>query len=361
MARWSVSGIALTGAAAATLLLGAASGAAEPLAKQAPLSTEPEPDLGGATSTPEPVATFSIVGYEPATGDFGVAVQSRFFAVGAVVPFASAGVGAVATQSVANTTYGPRGLEMLRVGNSASDVLAALTSADGRREQRQVAVIGAGGRAAAFTGQECTSWAGHQVGENYSAQGNILAGPEVVEAMGLAFETTEGDLATRLVAALAAGQAAGGDARGRQSAALLVVREGGGYDGLNDRYIDLRVDDNPAPIVELRRLLNKRHAQLASARAREALANGELDDALAAAHEATRLDPDSGFARWSLASVHLVLDDLPAAAAAARQALVRDPWIKTALLSGMLGSSTALERLLDNEDFARFWEALPGR
>jgi uncharacterized Ntn-hydrolase superfamily protein len=201
------------------------------------------------------VSTFSIVGFDPYNGDLGVAVQSRFLGVGPVVPFAKAGVGAVATQAFANTTYGPRGLELLASGKSPDEVIKELTTPDAGRDRRQVGLIDAKGRAASFTGSATNEWAGHRVGPNYAAQGNILAGPQVVEAMGKAFEGTDGDLAEKLVAALEAGQAAGGDTRGKQSAALLVVRDKGGYGGFSDRYIDIRVDDAEDPFKELRRLL----------------------------------------------------------------------------------------------------------
>ena len=201
-------------------------------------------------------STFSIVAFDPKTEDLGVAVESRFISVGAVVPWAQAGVGAVATQSFANTAYGPRGLAQLRKGAAPKDVLKALIAKDKMAPQRQVGLVDARGRAAAFTGDECFEWAGHVVGRNYACQGNILEGEEVVKGMARAFESTEGDLPVRLLAALHAGQRAGGDKRGQQSAALLVVRERGGYGGLNDRWIDLRVDDHPAPIDELTRIFN---------------------------------------------------------------------------------------------------------
>ncbi len=202
-----------------------------------------------------PVNTFSIVGYDPNNGDLGIAVQSKFFAVGAVVPWAEAGVGAIATQSWANTTYGPRGLELLKVGLSVQQTLDHLIRDDNGRKTRQVGIIDASGNAANYTGEDCHEWAGAVSGKNYTAQGNILAGEAVVKAMGKAFETTEGELADKLVAALFAGQEKGGDTRGQQSAALLVVRKNGGYSGFNDRYIDLRVDDAEEPIEELQRLL----------------------------------------------------------------------------------------------------------
>ena len=201
------------------------------------------------------VATFSVVAADPRTGEVGVAVQSRFLAVGAVVPWAQAGAGAVATQSLANTTYGPEGLKLLAAGKSPDDVMKTLTEKDPARAVRQLGVVSADGRAATFTGAECNAWAGGRIGRNFAVQGNILAGEAVVQAMAESLEKSEGgELAQRMIDALAAGQAAGGDKRGMQSAALLVVREGWGYAGLSDRYRDLRVDDHATPIAELQRL-----------------------------------------------------------------------------------------------------------
>ncbi len=202
------------------------------------------------------VTTFSIVGRDPDTGDLGIAVQSKFLAVGAVVPWARAGIGAVATQSWANTSYGPRGLDLLAAGKTAEEAMAALIGDDDRAEQRQVGIVDAQGRSATYTGSGCNHWAGGIAGPNFAAQGNILVGAETVQALAETFQATEGPLWRRLVTALAAGQRAGGDSRGQQSAALLVVREGGGYGGFNDRLIDLRVDDHPHPIDELARILD---------------------------------------------------------------------------------------------------------
>jgi uncharacterized Ntn-hydrolase superfamily protein len=199
--------------------------------------------------------TFSIVARDPQAGESGIAVQSKFLAVGAVVPWAKAGVGAIATQSWANTSYGPRGLELLASGLSAQETLAHLIGEDDGRASRQVGIVGVDGQPATFTGDQCFPWAGGQVGEHYTCQGNILVGEDSVLAMARTFEQTSGRLCDRLVAALAAGQAAGGDSRGQQSAALLVVRQGGGYGGFNERFIDLRVDDHPQPINELQRIL----------------------------------------------------------------------------------------------------------
>ncbi|MCY3742093.1 MAG: DUF1028 domain-containing protein [Candidatus Poribacteria bacterium] len=214
-----------------------------------------EPDLSNEKPVLSPVATFSIVGYDAETGDLGIAVQSKFFAVGSVVPWAEAGVGAIATQSWANTTYGPNGLKLLKSGLSAEQSLERLIADDPGRATRQVGIVDAEGNVANYTGDECNAWAGAVSSKHYTAQGNILAGEDVVKAMGKAFEETEGELADKLMAALFAGQEKGGDTRGQQSAAILVVRKQSGYGGFNDRYIDLRVDDSERPIEALQRLL----------------------------------------------------------------------------------------------------------
>jgi uncharacterized Ntn-hydrolase superfamily protein len=200
--------------------------------------------------------TFSIVAYDPSSDppEWGVAVASKFLSVGAAVPWASAGIGAVATQALANLAYGPDGLRMLASGRTASEVVHALTGPDELREQRQVGVVDANGQTATFTGSECLDWAGGVTGKHYACQGNILTGPEVVEQMATAFETSPGELGVRLLAALKAGDAVGGDRRGRQGAALYVVREGGGYGGGIDKAADLRVDDHESATDELLRL-----------------------------------------------------------------------------------------------------------
>ncbi len=198
--------------------------------------------------------TFSIVALDPANGDLGVAVASKFPCVGAVVPWARAGVGAVATQSWANTDFGPDGLGLMGGGLPADAALDAVLEPDAGREERQVGFVDARGGAASFTGANCMDWAGGRTGDGFAVQGNILASGDVVAALAETYARTEGDLCDRLLAALLAGDAAGGDRRGKQSAALLVVREAGGYEGRNDRYIDLRVDDHPEAPTELARL-----------------------------------------------------------------------------------------------------------
>ncbi len=234
-------------------------------------------------------STFSIVARDAESGDLGVAVQSKFPAVGAVVPWARADVGAVATQALANASYGPRGLAYLHRGHTAGETVDWLVSRDQGRDHRQVGVVDGHGRAAAYTGAACLAWAGHAFGDGYACQGNILASEAVVGAMSVAFEGARGEpLAHRLLRALEAGQAVGGDRRGQQSASLLVVRAGGGYGGTSDRMVDLRVDDHRTPIQELRRLLAVHELLLGRTRSQDELPlEGER---LAAVQEAlTRL------------------------------------------------------------------------
>lgn len=213
------------------------------------------PARGEDRISPPLVSTFSIVARDSATGELGVAVASRFFAVGTVVPWARADVGAVATQSFANTSFGWRGLDLLEKGASPAEALSILLRSDPEPERRQVGIVAADGSSTTYTGRECVPWAGGRHGANYSVQGNILAGEDVVAAMESAFLQTGGTLADRLFSALKAGDSKGGDSRGRQSAALLVVKKNAGYGGFTDRAIDIRVDDNPDPFQELGRLL----------------------------------------------------------------------------------------------------------
>jgi uncharacterized Ntn-hydrolase superfamily protein len=200
-------------------------------------------------------STYSLVACDLARGEWGIAVESKFLAVGSVVPWAEAEVGAIATQALANVSYGPKGLELLRRGLSAEEVVEHLTEADNGRADRQLGVVDTEGRAASYTGSACLDWAGGTTGDCFAAQGNILVSEETVTALARTFEGTTGQpLAERLLEALAAAQRAGGDRRGQQSASLLVVKKGGGYRGTSDVMIDLRVDDHPAPVDELRRL-----------------------------------------------------------------------------------------------------------
>ena len=202
----------------------------------------------------ESVHTYSIVAYDPVNGDLGVAVQSKFLGVGPVVPWVEAGVGAIATQAWANTQYGPDGFAMLKDGKSAGETGQQLIRNDENANHRQVGIVDAEGGVWVWTGDECHDWAGHIKGENFTVQGNLLADEQVVRDMADAFEETGGDLAVRLLAALRAGEDAGGDRRGSQSSALMVYRKNGGYAGYNDRFIDLRVEDHDDPVGELERI-----------------------------------------------------------------------------------------------------------
>src|SRR6476619_5551739 len=202
-----------------------------------------------------PVATYSIAACDLDAGQWGVATQSKFLAVGSIVPWAEPGVGAIATQALANPRYGPDGLALLREGLPAAEVVARLTDADADSADRQLGVVDANGEGATYTGTGCLDWAGGLAGPGFAAQGNILVGDETVAALAATFTATDGrPLAERLLECLAAAQAAGGDRRGQQSAALLVVEQDGGYAGLSDSLVDLRVDDHPEPVAELARL-----------------------------------------------------------------------------------------------------------
>jgi uncharacterized Ntn-hydrolase superfamily protein len=212
-----------------------------------------------------PVATYSICACDLDAGQWGVATQSKFLAVGSVVPWAAPHVGAIATQSYANPRYGPDGLVLLRDGVSAEEAVERLTSADDGRAHRQLGIVDAQGRAATYTGAECHAWAGGRTGEGYAAQGNILVSGATVDALAETFEATSGKpLARRLLDCLDAAEAAGGDRRGRQSAALLVVERDGGYANLSDSLVDLRVDEHPDPLVELRRIYRMHDALFGS-------------------------------------------------------------------------------------------------
>src|SRR3954454_13201246 len=201
-----------------------------------------------------PVSTYSIAACDLEAGQWGVATQSKFLAVGSVVPWAEPQVGAIATQAYANPRYGPEGLSLLRDGLSAEEVVERLTSADDGRDHRQLGIVDSQGRGASFTGTECLEWAGGRTGPCYAAQGNILVSAETVDAIAETFEASKGPLVERLLDSLDAGQAAGGDRRGQQSAAILVVEQNGGYAGLSDTVVELRVEDHERPLEELRRL-----------------------------------------------------------------------------------------------------------
>jgi uncharacterized Ntn-hydrolase superfamily protein len=253
----------------------------------------------------QPVSTFSIVGRDSVTGELGVAVASRFFAVGAVVPWARADVGAVATQSFANTSFGWRGLELLEKGASPEEALAILLRNDPEPDRRQIGIVGVDGKSVTYTGRNCVPWAGGRHGKNYAAQGNILTGAEVVAAMETAFLQTTGTLADRLYAALAAGDSKGGDSRGRQSAALLVVKKNAGYGGFTDRAIDIRVDDHPHPFEELKRLLDYAQMNYAWNEGWTLFTQHRPQEALPYINRAVALAPENPEVLYDLAVIRL--------------------------------------------------------
>ncbi len=255
-----------------------------------------------------PVATYSIVARDSATGDLGVAVQSHWFSVGSVVPWAEAGVGAVATQSFVRVSYGPLGLQALREGAAPAEALAALLALDDASAVRQVAFVDARGRVAAHTGQACIPGAGHLTGDGYSVQANLMLTDDVPQAMAAAYEAATGPLAERMLVALEAAQRAGGDVRGRQSAALLVVRARASAEPWSDRRVDLRVEDHPQPLAELRRLLRLHRAYDLMNQGDEAMADGDMALALERYAAAEGLIPDNDeFVFWH--AVTLVVNE----------------------------------------------------
>ena len=271
------------------------------------------------------IATFSIVARDPATGELGVAVASRFFAVGSVVPWAKAGVGAVATQSYANTTFGWRGIELMEGGLTPDEAMKALIDSDDNPGQRQVGMVSADGKSATYTGEGCLDWAGGRSGPDYAVQGNILAGEAVVVAMEKAFLETQGTLADRLYAALLAGEANGGDSRGKQSAAMLVVREEAGYGGYTDQAIDIRVDDHAEPFKELGRILTIAQMNYAWNDAWTLFMKKQYAEALPPMERAARLAPDYAEVYYDLAIIRLANDDKDNALTALEKALSLNP------------------------------------
>jgi uncharacterized Ntn-hydrolase superfamily protein len=283
-----------------------------------------------AASPRDPIATFSIAARDPATGELGVAVASRFFAVGAVVPWARAGVGAVATQAFANTTFGPRGLDLLAAGQPPAAVLEALLAEDAGRDRRQVGLVAADGASVTYSGPGTTPWAGGRSGPDYAIQGNILAGEKVVAEMERVFLATrgKGSLGERLFSALAAGDRAGGDSRGRQSAALLVVRAGAGYGGFTDRAIDVRVDDHADPFKELKRLLGLALVNDAWNTGWTAFTERRFAEARAAQERAAALAPRNAEVLYDLAVIRLAAGARPEALRALGAALAENPRLK---------------------------------
>ena len=275
--------------------------------------------VGGAGDRPallpQNVSTFSIVARDPATGQMGIAVASRYFSVGSVVPWAEADVGAVATQADVNVGYGPKALELLRQGLTAQQVADRLLAEDtfSDKEGRQFAIVDTKGNVVTHTGPKAPFWAGGQKRATWAAQGNILVGPQVPEAMGKAFEATEGELAEKLFAALKAGDAAGGDKRGRQSAAMLIVCKGCGRNMNNDRYLYLNVDDNPDPFAELRRLLSLNLTYNYQDQADNLLTKGNFAEARVAGEKAVRYAPENADGHMELGFIDYAVGDKQAA------------------------------------------------
>ena len=240
-----------------------------------------------------PIATYSIVAYDETTGELGVAVQSHWFSVGTVVPWAKAGVGAIATQSIAEPSYGPKGLALMEKGIPADEVLKSLLAKDSGENVRQIGMVDAKGNVGAHTGARCIRYAGHKIGKHYSVQANIMENPTVPSAMSNAFENTKGDLAERMLAALEAAEQEGGDLRGKQSAALLVVSGTPTGDPWKDRIVDINIADHEEPLAELRRLLTISKAYYHAQKGDEYMEKDEMDLALQEYSAAAKLYPEN--------------------------------------------------------------------
>lgn len=284
--------------------------------------------IAQSNSHQQPIATFSIVAVDTTAGELGVAVASRFFAVGNVVPWAKADVGAVATQSFANTSFGWRGLELLEKGLSPEEALKNLLKSDDQPDNRQVGIVAANGSSVTYTGKGCLSWAGGRSGPGYACQGNILAGEAVVTAMEKAFLEIKGTLTDRLYAALLAGDSKGGDSRGRQSAAMLVVKKGAGYGGYTDRAIDIRVDDHPEPFKELGRLLNYAQMNYAWNQGWTAFTQKKYAEALILQEHAAQLAPENPELLYDLAVIRLAAGKKTEALSALAKALKKNPKLR---------------------------------
>jgi uncharacterized Ntn-hydrolase superfamily protein len=298
------------------------------------------------------VATFSIVGRDSATGELGVAVASRFFAVGSVVPWARADIGAVATQAYANTSFGWRGLDLLADGKTVEEIKEELIASDSGFARRQFGIVAADGSSVTFTGVGCSAWAGGRSGPNYAVQGNILAGKDVVVAMEKAFLETEGTLAQRLYAALLAGEEKGGDSRGKQSAAMLVVKEGAGYGGYTDKAIDIRVDDHGEPFKELGRLLKIAEMNYLWNEAWSLFTAKDYGEALPPMEQTAEMAPDYAEVHYDLAVIRLANGDEAGALKALRRAVELNPKLAVSArvdqdLSA-LRESKEFQQLLDN-------------
>lgn len=298
------------------------------------------------------VETFSIVARDSLTGELGVAVASRFFAVGAVVPWAKADVGAVATQSYANTTFGWRGLELLEKGATPEEVVEILIRDDDDPKRRQFGIVAADRKSATYTGEGCLAWAGGRNGPDYAIQGNILASEEVVTAMEKTFLQTKGTLAERIYAALLAGDEKGGDARGKQSAALLVVKKNAGYGGYTDRAIDIRVDDHPEPFKELGRLLKIAQVNYSWNEAWTLFTQKKYADALPHMERSARLAPENPEVLYDLAVIRLAAGKESEALEALEKALTLNPKLKK-----QAAGDSDLSRLKGNPKFENLIQA----
>jgi len=292
------------------------------------------------------VATFSIVAADPEAGEVGVAVASRFFSVGSVVPWGEGGVGAVATQATADVSFGPRGLELLERGALPEEIGRMLLRGDTTADRRQFGIVSAAGNSFTYTGKSCTPWAGGRSGPNYAVQGNILTGEDVVIAMEKAFLETEGTLADRMYAALVAGDAKGGDSRGKQSAALIVRKPGAGYGGKDDRAIDIRVDDHPEPFKELGRLLDYAQMNYSWNEAWTAFVEKRYAAALAPMERTAKLAPDVPEVLYDLAVIRLANKNEDGALAALEKAIAGNPKLK-----GQAKSDGDMDALRDNPRF----------
>jgi uncharacterized Ntn-hydrolase superfamily protein len=306
------------------------------------------------------VSTFSIVATDPSTGQMGIAVASRYFSVGSVVPWAEAGVGAIATQANVNVGYGPEGLKLLEQGMTARQVLDHLLAEDKfpGKDGRQIAIVDAHGNLATYTGPHAPDWHGDIQGKTWSAQGNILVGPQVIEAMGKAFDATRGEFAERLFAALAAGESGGGDRRGRQSASILVVCKECGRNTNNDRWVFINVDDNPHPLVELRRLLNLALAYNYQDRTFKLVGADKLAEARAAAERAERYMPDRVDTRALLGFLDYAAGNKPAALAEFRRAQELDAQFRQ-LFDGTAEFVPAFKSVLEDRAFLN--QLFPGK
>ncbi len=295
-----------------------------PAGAQAPEATSPDHD-------PDYLSTYSIIALDPETGELGVGVQSKALAAGNRAQHIRGGVAAIAHQAAANPMYGPMGVKLLQRGYSPEDALEMMVRSDEGRDNRQVAIIDMEGRTAAWTGETTSDWAGHTCGENFCAQGNILSGPEVVDAMVESFQNSTGRLEYRLMDALDAAEAAGGDARGKQSGGIFVSQmpEDGGYRG--EMVVDLRVDDHLEPLVELRRILDLRRSGQIIAEANDLLSGGDVERAVSRAEEARDLSPENDRAWVALARIYLEADREADAVDALREAVELEPRVRNQL------------------------------